>query len=1289
MPAELATVKKLFLAALQMPAAQRKAYLDTACDGDTALRQQIEEMLESHQNSGELLSRSPAELLAEANATEADATAAFPPQLQAPATFVDAVQTDAESLSFLTASETVGRLGRLGHYEIHEVIGKGGFGVVLKAFDEKLHRIVAIKVLSPAYAAIGSARKRFIREARAAAAVSHDHVVGIYAVEETQNPPYIVMQCVDGQSLQDKLDKKGPLSLKEILRIGLQTAEGLAAAHRQGLVHRDIKPANILLENGVERVKITDFGLARAVDDASVTQSGTVAGTPMYMSPEQAEGLPIDHRSDLFSLGTVLYAMCTGHPPFRASGTHAVLKRVIDASPRPIREINSEIPDWLCEIVSKLHAKKPEDRFQTAKEVADLLGIHLAHLQKPTLVPKPTTPAPPSSASPPEAVAWTRQRRIGAAAFAVMGVIVSCASVMLFNLPPDRVSPTGVQWLIAGLGLASLLAAVFLAFDSRHRFYTVPCTLVVLGIVLSVLESADVTHFFHTPVYWVELNVDDPKVAFKIVPVVDGADPEATILAHAVRIEWKGKKKLAQRPCRYSFAAFLDERLVYYETVLIDKPRAITINWAAEFTKREKQKLQGAWHAVSGERDGSAIPADMIAAGTFGLRFEGDRVTVRMAQTKVTKATDKEGGFTIDPRKKPATLDLIDAIDGKTIFCVYRFTRDALEICGSPKERPSDFSTKLGSERILFVLKRGEGAPSKTLEEPGWVQLFNGKDLSGWVAEPQVKGVDPAKAWTVKANLLTCTGQPSGCLRTTKSFEDYVLQLEFQFVNPTPNNGQNQDVRIIIHDAPPGTTDKYHRCALFSVDRHGLSWVTGVNVEGPLTQIQGREILLGEWNKVEIRCHDRTIQVSLNGKDVGTLLNRDPAKGHISLYSIGYDLVNFRNIQIRERQRASPEEPGWVQLFNGKDLTGWKTHPKQPDGWKVDKDGVLVGSGPYISHLFTGRDDFTDFHLRAQVKINDQGNSGIYFRVPFDVSRLGMFPTGYEAQILNGLQYNRGNKVVENNLTGSLYGLAPFDKLLVLPDTWFTLEVIAKDNQFVIKVNGQTTVEYRDPERRHVRGHLALQMASHAAPLSPPTVVQFKKIEIKELPPAPKAEAGEPSEDMKPILKGLSDPDAMVRGDTARSLEKLGDKAAVPALLKRLEDDEFGWTKWFSKRRNGVASCKDLAFDALVKVAPEKAAESLHGALRSKNVKGREWACETLAVVKGGEAEAALVIGMMDKEASVRAAAAKAVGKRGEATEATRVRLRALTEDADATVRAASSEALAKVQAKPKDKDSK
>ena len=247
------------------------------------------------------------------------------------------------------------------------MLGRGGFGVVLKAFDEMLHRVVAIKVMAPQLAATSPARKRFLREARAAAAIRHDNVVGIHAVED-QPIPYLVMEYIAGETLQQKLDRIGPLEVSEVLRIGQQIASGLAAAHALGLIHRDIKPANILLEGGVEpRVKITDFGLARAADDASLTQSGVIAGTPLYMAPEQAKGEAIDQRADLFSLGSVLYVMCSGRPPFRASTTLAVLKRVAEDTPRPIREIIPEVPNWLCAIVARLHAKKPEDRFASAR----------------------------------------------------------------------------------------------------------------------------------------------------------------------------------------------------------------------------------------------------------------------------------------------------------------------------------------------------------------------------------------------------------------------------------------------------------------------------------------------------------------------------------------------------------------------------------------------------------------------------------------------------------------------------------------------------------------------------------------------------------------------------------------------------------------------------------------------------------------------------------------------------------------------------------------------------------
>jgi WD40 repeat protein len=293
------------------------------------------------------------------------------------------------TLDFLNPGEKPGQLGRLGHYVVTEVIGQGGMGMVLKAIDEKLQRVVAIKVMAPQLAANVTARKRFTREAQAAAAVRYEHIIDVHGVEEANGVPYLVMEYISGPSLQERLDQGGALELVRILRIGMQTAAGLAAAHAQGLIHRDIKPANILLENGVERVKITDFGLARAADDASLTHSGVVAGTPQFMAPEQALGGPIDQRADLFSLGSVLYAMCTGRPPFPGSGALATLKRVCDEEPLPIREINPEIPEWMAAIVARLQAKRPGERFASAAEVADLLDKHLAHLQQPGLAPAP------------------------------------------------------------------------------------------------------------------------------------------------------------------------------------------------------------------------------------------------------------------------------------------------------------------------------------------------------------------------------------------------------------------------------------------------------------------------------------------------------------------------------------------------------------------------------------------------------------------------------------------------------------------------------------------------------------------------------------------------------------------------------------------------------------------------------------------------------------------------------------------------------------------------------------
>jgi len=293
----------------------------------------------------------------------------------------------------LAPSDDERMLGRLGPYEITGIIGSGGMGIVLKGHDRALDRFVAIKLLSPHLASNGAARQRFLREAKAAAAVVHDNVIAIHGVDEFAGLPYLVMPYCRGTTLEKRVRDAGPMSLREILRVGLQTARGLAAAHAQGLVHRDVKPANILLEDGVERVRITDFGLARAADDASLTVTGLLAGTPHYMSPEQALGKPLDARSDLFALGAVLFTLATGKPPFRAESSHAVLRMVTDVEPADVRLANPDMPAWLAGIIARLLAKDPAARYPSATEVAAILEGCLAHVNDPLAKPLPAAAA--------------------------------------------------------------------------------------------------------------------------------------------------------------------------------------------------------------------------------------------------------------------------------------------------------------------------------------------------------------------------------------------------------------------------------------------------------------------------------------------------------------------------------------------------------------------------------------------------------------------------------------------------------------------------------------------------------------------------------------------------------------------------------------------------------------------------------------------------------------------------------------------------------------------------------
>ncbi len=264
-------------------------------------------------------------------------------------------------LSFLQQPAHPEMLGRLGRYDVEALIGRGGMGVVLRAYDSDLHRSVAIKVLAPEWAASAQARRRFAREAQAAASVAHENVIPIYNVDAEAKQPFLVMQYVPGMTLQAWIEKHGPPPAEKILRVASQLAEGLAAAHHRGLVHRDIKPGNVLVGENIDRVWITDFGLARAADSMTLTRTGVIVGTPHYMSPEQARGESIDHRSDLFSLGSVLYFLATGKPPFDADNTLAVLHQLCSGSATPLTQSRDDLPPSFVVLVERL-LKRPRNK---------------------------------------------------------------------------------------------------------------------------------------------------------------------------------------------------------------------------------------------------------------------------------------------------------------------------------------------------------------------------------------------------------------------------------------------------------------------------------------------------------------------------------------------------------------------------------------------------------------------------------------------------------------------------------------------------------------------------------------------------------------------------------------------------------------------------------------------------------------------------------------------------------------------------------------------------------------
>lgn len=260
----------------------------------------------------------------------------------------------------------------ISHYKILAKLGEGGMGVVYKVLDVKLDRHTVLKFLPPDLTRDRQAKERFIIEAKAASSLDHPNVCTIYEINETDDEQlFIAMAYYEGETLKEKV-ASGQLSVNSVIEIATQIASGLARAHEAGIVHRDIKPSNLVITKRNE-VKIIDFGLAKLAGQQHLTKSGATLGTVAYMSPEQAQGMPVDHRTDIWSLGVVMYEMLTGQLPFQGHYDQAVMYAIVNTDPQPVMQLRPETPEGLAQVVGKALNKNPAERYQHIDELLDEL----------------------------------------------------------------------------------------------------------------------------------------------------------------------------------------------------------------------------------------------------------------------------------------------------------------------------------------------------------------------------------------------------------------------------------------------------------------------------------------------------------------------------------------------------------------------------------------------------------------------------------------------------------------------------------------------------------------------------------------------------------------------------------------------------------------------------------------------------------------------------------------------------------------------------------------------------
>lgn len=974
-------------------------------------------------------------------------------------------------------------------YQVKKELGRGGMGVVYLAHNTLMGRDEVLKVMSRQIMERPGALDRFLREIRAVAKLRHANIVTAYSALRIGESIVFAMEYVDGLDLSRVVKAKGPLPVGHACLFAHQAALGLQHAHEEGLVHRDIKPSNLMLSRKGDKatIKVLDFGLSKATReenvDGGLTSVGQALGTPDYIAPEQIiDAQTADIRADIYSLGATLYCLLSGRPPFMATSLYDMYQAHISRDADPLNLMRPEVPVELAALVAKMMAKEPERRFQTPGAAAEALT---RFFKKPSAYPDASSAnvlhtgplasqAESSLAGPPQPQLATAA---GSSAAPIAKSSESAEGVAwesMFEIVEEE-RPVGSPKQKRGTSKSSPSQG-----SVRRPPWMRPA---VAAAMLGVLALG------------VVIYVATDHGSIKIV--VDGPQPSVTIDRETVRVDGLG------------------------ETITLRAGKHdLTVKWGdGEFKTQEFDVHRGNYKVLHVEYPTKESSGD-----------DGDSKTHPSA---ITNDNEPSKGPSEEPSGKPGASQTVKALGRESIDKMLVVTTNDGNIIENAKRHFSDqigpnakavfrdgkvfINEAFGRKNVLCTEPRSPSSPaildfsSITKDRTGLltvavhgypVVLLGGRlVVKSDNVEIEQSTVDYRDDWkTIKIPFR----------QNEIRLEHHAMKGKYEFFF--------YDYQVVLDPAPEALTERVDAKGAAPSDKtakelNGKAWELATAAEAKdrdgakavelatracaldghktatyLDTLAAAYAEVGDFAQA-VKWQTRAIELNRLNTDINDFQARLGLYTRKKPYHQGGDPSQSDSSANRPGTAgADAVQNGFVSLFNGKDLTGWKAHPSQPGNWRVE-NGILIGSGPGNSHMYTRRGDYENFHLRVEARVNDGGNSGIYFRSPFGPT----FPA-------NNRQWLAAyNAKIDKNRFGGLIVDGDVGRPLIRnqipnfrPGEWITLEVIVQDNHIEFMIDGVKTADYTDLERHFGRGHIALQQHG------PQTVAEFRRIEIKE-----------------------------------------------------------------------------------------------------------------------------------------------------------------------------------------------